>query len=32
MGVLFAVFCWLLHSRDKRAMAARAEWKPAKAS
>jgi hypothetical protein len=30
-GVMFAVFCWLLHSRDKRAMAARADWKPAKA-
>jgi hypothetical protein len=32
MGALFAIFCWLLHSRDKRAMAARADWKPAKAS
>jgi len=27
-GILFAVFAWLLHSRDKRAMRTRAEWKP----
>ncbi|MFM7068732.1 MAG: hypothetical protein ACKOYM_04650, partial [Actinomycetes bacterium] len=31
-GILFAVFAWMLHTRDKRAMAARAEWTPAKAS
>ena len=31
-GILFAVFAWMLHNRDKRAMAARAEWTPAKAS
>lgn len=30
-GLLFAVFAWMLHTRDKRAMAARAEWTPAKA-
>jgi len=27
-GVLFAVFCWLLHTRDKRAVAMRAAWDP----
>jgi len=31
-GILFAVFAWMLHNRDKRAMATRAEWTPAKAS
>jgi len=31
-GILFAVFAWMLHNRDKRAMAARAEWTPVKAS
>ena len=31
-GILFAVFAWMLHTRDRRAMAARAEWTPAKAS
>lgn len=31
LGVLFAVFCWMLHSRDRRAMEERADWKPAKA-
>lgn len=30
-GILFAVFAWMLHTRDKRAMAVRAEWKPEKA-
>jgi hypothetical protein len=30
-GILFAVFAWMLHNKDKRAMAARAEWTPAKA-
>ena len=28
-GIIFAVLAWMLHTRDKRAMAARAEWKPA---
>ena len=27
-GVLFFVFCWMLHTRDKRGMAARAAWDP----
>ncbi|MGB3412295.1 MAG: hypothetical protein WBA45_13995 [Microthrixaceae bacterium] len=27
-GVLFAVFCSMLHTRDKRGMAARANWDP----
>ncbi|MCB1257919.1 MAG: hypothetical protein KDB26_12480 [Microthrixaceae bacterium] len=27
-GVLFAVFCSMLHTRDSRAMAARANWDP----
>ncbi len=27
-GVLFAVFCSMLHTRDKRGMAARAAWDP----
>ena len=31
-GILFAVFAWMLHTRDRRAMAARSEWTPAKAS
>ncbi|MCP4435370.1 MAG: hypothetical protein GY812_07730 [Actinomycetia bacterium] len=30
-GVLFAVFAWMLHTRDKAAMQARADWDPAKA-
>jgi hypothetical protein len=29
-GVLFAVFAWMLHTRDKVAMRTRAEWKPGK--
>lgn len=29
-GIIFAVCAWMLHDRDKRAMAARAEWTPAK--
>lgn len=31
-GILFAVFCWMLHSRDKRAAEMRANWTPAKAN
>ena len=27
-GILFAVFCSMLHTRDKRAMATRADWDP----
>ncbi|HTO01879.1 MAG TPA: hypothetical protein VL068_14515 [Microthrixaceae bacterium] len=27
-GILFAMFCWMLHTRDKRGMAARANWDP----
>jgi hypothetical protein len=30
-GILFAVFAWMLHSRDKAAMQARADWDPARA-
>lgn len=30
-GVLFAVFAWMLHSRDKLAMQTRADWDPAQA-
>lgn len=30
-GILFAVFAWMLHTRDRRAMAARADWTPVKA-
>jgi hypothetical protein len=30
-GVLFAVFIWMLHHRDKRAWAMRENWDPAKA-
>ena len=30
-GILFAVFAWMLHSRDKLAMQTRAEWDPAQA-
>ena len=30
-GVLFFTLCWMLHSRDKRAAAMRAEWDPSKA-
>ena len=30
-GILFAVFAWMLHSRDKLAMQTRADWDPAKA-
>lgn len=30
-GILFFVFCWMLHTRDKRAWAMRADWDPAKA-
>ena len=28
-GIFFAILAWMLHTRDKRAMAARADWKPA---
>lgn len=31
-GLGFAVFCWMLHTRDKRAMAARESWDPASAA
>ena len=31
-GVLFFTLCWMMHSRDKRAAAMRAEWDPKKAS
>lgn len=31
-GTLFFTFVWMLHSRDRRAAAARAAWTPAKAS
>lgn len=31
-GLLFAVLAWMLHSRDRLAMQARAEWDPAKAT
>lgn len=31
LGILFAVFAWMLHSRDKAAMQARADWDPAQA-
>lgn len=31
-GILFAVFTWMLHTRDRAAMAKRAEWTPEKAS
>ena len=30
-GILFFVFCWMLHTRDKRAWEMRANWDPAKA-
>jgi hypothetical protein len=30
-GILFFVFCWMLHTRDRRATEARAAWTPAKA-
>lgn len=30
-GILFFTFCWMLHTRDKRAWAMREEWDPAKA-
>jgi hypothetical protein len=30
-GVLFFLFCWMLHTRDKRAWEMRANWDPAKA-
>lgn len=30
-GVIFAVLAWMLHTRDKRAMAVRAEWDPKQA-
>jgi hypothetical protein len=30
-GVLFFVFIWMLHTRDKRVWAMRAEWDPSKA-
>lgn len=30
-GVLFFVFCWMLHTRDKRATEMRANWDPSKA-
>lgn len=31
IGTLFAVFAWMLHTRDSAAMRARAEWNPAEA-
>jgi hypothetical protein len=31
MGVLFFTFCWMLHTRDKRAWKMREEWDPDKA-
>lgn len=31
-GIGFAVFCWMLHTRDKRAMATREAWDPASAA
>jgi hypothetical protein len=30
-GILFFLFCWMLHTRDKRAWQMRANWDPAKA-
>ncbi len=30
-GVLFFVFCWMLHTRDRRMLAMRANWDPSKA-
>lgn len=30
-GIMFFVFCWMLHTRDKRAWEMRANWDPAKA-
>jgi hypothetical protein len=30
-GVLFFVFCWMLHTRDRRAWEMRANWDPSKA-
>lgn len=30
-GILFFVFCWMLHTRDRRAAAVRAAWSPTKA-
>ena len=30
-GILFGVFCWMLHTRDKRAWQMRADWDPSKA-
>ncbi len=32
VGTLFAVFAWMLHSRDKAAMQARADWDPTQAA
>jgi hypothetical protein len=30
-GILFFTFCWMLHTRDKRAAEVRAAWDPSKA-
>ncbi len=30
-GVAFFLFCWMLHTRDRKAAAMRAAWDPAKA-